>query len=124
MTLTIVGLGPGDVDDLSRRAWRTLKNAKTVYLRTAQHGCVACLPQTETAYISFDDLYETIDRFEDVYTAIVGRVLEAVQPSGQRPCQTAARCWKPSTIRWQTARPTRRSTRKSPARSASPKSSR
>jgi tetrapyrrole methylase family protein/MazG family protein len=79
MTLTIVGLGPGNVDDLSRRAWRALKNARTVYLRTAQHGCVACLPQTETSYVSFDDLYETIERFEDVYTAIVGRVLDAAR---------------------------------------------
>ncbi|MEZ4668125.1 MAG: SAM-dependent methyltransferase [Anaerolineae bacterium] len=47
MTLTLLGLGPGDIDDLSRRAWRTLKQAKTVILRTARHNCVPCLPQVD-----------------------------------------------------------------------------
>jgi precorrin-2 methylase len=42
MTLTLLGLGPGEIDDLSRRAWRTLKQAKTVILRTARHNCVPC----------------------------------------------------------------------------------
>ncbi len=79
MTLTIVGLGPGDLDDLSRKAFRTLKQAKTVYLRTAQHGCVPCLPQNDIAYHSFDDLYETIDAFEQVYATIVERLLTAAQ---------------------------------------------
>ena len=79
MTITIVGLGPGDIDDLSRRAFRTLKQAQTVYLRTSQHGCVPCLPQIETTYHSFDDLYESIDDFETVYATIVERLLSAAQ---------------------------------------------
>lgn len=77
MTLTIVGLGPGDIDDLSRKAWRVFKQAKTVYLRTSQHGCVACLPQTDATYHTFDDLYEISQDFETVYATITQRVLEA-----------------------------------------------
>jgi tetrapyrrole methylase family protein/MazG family protein len=79
MTLTIVGLGPGEIDDLSRRAWRVLKQAKTVFLRTSQHNCVPCLPQTDATYHSFDDLYEQHEKFEDVYAAIVERVIEAAK---------------------------------------------
>jgi tetrapyrrole methylase family protein/MazG family protein len=79
MTLTIVGLGPGEIDDLSRRAWRVLKQAKTVYLRTSQHNCVPCLPQTDATYHSFDELYEQHEQFEDVYKAIVERVIEAAK---------------------------------------------
>ncbi|MBI5668734.1 MAG: nucleoside triphosphate pyrophosphohydrolase [Chloroflexi bacterium] len=79
MTLTIVGLGPGDIDDLSRRAWRVLKQAKTVYLRTERHNCVACLPQNGIAYHNFDHLYDTIDRFEDVYAEIAREVLDAAR---------------------------------------------
>lgn len=79
MSLTIVGLGPGDIDDLTRKAWRVLKQAKTVYLRTARHGCVDCLPQTGATYHSFDGVYETIDRFEDVYAEIVRQVITAAQ---------------------------------------------
>ncbi|MDX1994269.1 MAG: nucleoside triphosphate pyrophosphohydrolase [bacterium] len=77
--ITVVGLGPGDVDDLTRKAWRVLKNASTVYLRTAQHGCVACLPQSDTTYHSFDAVYETVETFEDVYAEIVQRLLEAAR---------------------------------------------
>lgn len=77
MTLTIVGLGPGELDDLSRKAFRTLKQAEMVYLRTAQHGCVSCLPQNDVTYQAFDDLYETLDDFEQVYETIVSRIIEA-----------------------------------------------
>ncbi len=79
MTLTIVGLGPGDIDDLSRRAWRTLKNAERVFLRTERHNCVPCLPQNGAVYESFDHLYESHEKFADVYAAIVARVLEAAR---------------------------------------------
>lgn len=79
MTITIVGLGPGELDDLSCKAFRTLKGAGTVYLRTAQHGCVSCLPQNDVDYHSFDDLYETIDEFEQVYTRIVETLLDAAK---------------------------------------------
>lgn len=83
MTLTLLGLGPGDVDDLSRRAWRTLKSARRVILRTSQHNCVPCLPQQDgdatIVYQSCDDLYETIPEFKHVYDAIVERVLTAAR---------------------------------------------
>lgn len=79
MTLTIVGLGPGEVDDLSRRAWRALKQAQTVYLRTARHNCVSCLPQHGATYHALDHLYEQHARFEEVYQAIVAQVLAAAR---------------------------------------------
>jgi tetrapyrrole methylase family protein / MazG family protein len=77
--LTILGLGPGEIDDLSRRAWRVLKNAQTVYLRTSQHNCVPCLPQNGATYHSFDHLYELHEQFEDVYAAIVTQVMDAAK---------------------------------------------
>jgi tetrapyrrole methylase family protein/MazG family protein len=78
-TLTIIGLGPGELDDLSRKAFRILRQAKTVYLRTAQHGCVPCLPQQDIVYHSFDAVYEAAEDFEQVYETIVQRVLAAAQ---------------------------------------------
>jgi tetrapyrrole methylase family protein/MazG family protein len=74
MTLYLLGLGAGDIDDLTRRAWQTLENATTVYLRTERHPCVPYLPQNST-YHSFDHLYETHDDFADVYNAIVTTIL-------------------------------------------------
>ncbi len=77
-TITIIGLGPGDIDDLSRKAWRTLKQAKTVYLRTNQHGCVPCLPKG-AVYHSFDEIYNANDKFETVYDTIVDTLITAAQ---------------------------------------------
>ncbi|MDQ7033440.1 MAG: nucleoside triphosphate pyrophosphohydrolase [Anaerolineae bacterium] len=78
MTITIVGLGPGSVDDLSLKAWRTLENAEKVYLRTERHPCVPQLPQN-TTYKSFDALYESIEAFEDVYAKITETLLKAAK---------------------------------------------
>ena len=75
MTLTIVGLGPGSIDDLSLKAWRTLENATTVYLRTERHPCVPDLPKSAT-YHSFDHLYENIEAFEDVYSTITKTLID------------------------------------------------
>lgn len=78
MTLTILGLGPGAVDDLSLRAWRTLEQAKHVYLRTERHPCVPHLPQNAT-YHSFDALYNHAGSFADVYDQITTQVIAAAQ---------------------------------------------
>jgi tetrapyrrole methylase family protein/MazG family protein len=78
MTIIILGLGPGAVDDLTLKAWRILENAETVYLRTQRHPCVPSLPQ-KPVYHSFDHLYESTDRFEDVYAAITDQIIQAAQ---------------------------------------------
>ena len=75
MSITIVGLGPGAAEDLTRRAWRTLQVAQHLFLRTEQHGCVPSLPP----YRSFDALYEQHERFEQVYEAIIEQLLTAAR---------------------------------------------
>lgn len=72
--ITIVGLGPGAVEDLSLKAWERLQSAETLYLRTDHHPCAPQLPK-HINRISFDDVYETVDRFADVYAAIVDRLM-------------------------------------------------
>lgn len=74
--LIILGLGPGHIDDLSRRAWRTLETAQTVYLRTTRHPAVPHLP-TGPVYHTFDTAYERHADFADVYAEIVRTVLDA-----------------------------------------------
>lgn len=79
MTLTIIGLGPGNIDDLSRRAWCALEQADMIYLRTDRHPCVPHLPVTE--YHSFDHLYDEHDDFEQVYAAITHKLLSLAKNS-------------------------------------------
>src|SRR6266481_6152965 len=80
MSITIVGLGPGSPDQLTREAWQVLSQAGEVYARTARHPTLAGLP-AGLAVKSFDDVYESTPAFEQVYAAIAERVLAL----GQRP---------------------------------------
>jgi tetrapyrrole methylase family protein/MazG family protein len=83
--ITILGLGPGNPDLLTRQAWQILQDAGRlgageVYLRTRQHPVVAGLPPGLELH-SFDDLYAQGSSFEDVYAQIVEKILEL----GRRP---------------------------------------
>jgi len=72
--ITIVGLGPGDAGDLTRDAWQVLQEAGEVWLRTLHHPVVADLPARLTLH-AFDEIYERSDRFSEVYSEIVRRIL-------------------------------------------------
>jgi tetrapyrrole methylase family protein/MazG family protein len=74
MTITILGLGPGDPQLLTRQAWEVLSQAGEVYLRTRRHPTVAGLPAHLTIH-DFDELYETLDGFAGVYETIAERIL-------------------------------------------------
>lgn len=72
--LAIVGLGPGAADLLTLQAREALRS-KRVFLRTRRHPVVDQLPEA-IAWHSFDDLYEGHATFEEVYRAIVNRLLD------------------------------------------------
>jgi tetrapyrrole methylase family protein/MazG family protein len=77
MSITIVGLGPGDPELLTRRAWRVLSEASEVYLRTARHPGIEALPPT--TYRNFDDLYDQAENFDTLYKRIAAQVVELGQ---------------------------------------------
>lgn len=78
--ITLLGLGPGDPAKLTREAWEVLSTAEEVWLRTAQHPAVGGLPPSLQVH-SFDSLYESSETFDEVYQAIVERIVEL----GKRP---------------------------------------
>ena len=80
MTITILGLGPGDAMQLTREAWQVLETAGEVYLRTGRHPTVPDLP-LGLALHCFDDLYEQAQDFQQVYTTIAEEIVRL----GQRP---------------------------------------
>ncbi|MEW6094700.1 MAG: nucleoside triphosphate pyrophosphohydrolase [Chloroflexota bacterium] len=73
--ITLLGLGPGDPAKLTREAWDVISSADEIYLRTSQHPTVPGLPPALKVQ-SFDHLYENGESFEEVYAAIVEKVLE------------------------------------------------
>ena len=78
--ITIVGLGPGAPEQLTRQAWSWLEQCGEIWLRTGHHPTVAAFPADLVVH-SFDDVYEHQEKFETVYATIVERVLEL----GRRP---------------------------------------
>ncbi|HEY5983796.1 MAG TPA: nucleoside triphosphate pyrophosphohydrolase [Anaerolineales bacterium] len=73
--ITLMGLGPGSPDQVTREAWGVLASAEEVWLRTAQHPAVSGL-LGRTVLHSFDDLYENGQSYDEVYGNIVQRVME------------------------------------------------
>jgi tetrapyrrole methylase family protein/MazG family protein len=76
--LTILGLGPGDPQLLTRQAWEILNTSNVVYLRTRKHPTVAGLP-AKLILRDFDELYEHDSDFADVYAHITGAVIAQAQ---------------------------------------------
>jgi tetrapyrrole methylase family protein/MazG family protein len=73
--ITILGLGPGDPDDLTCKARKWLDQLDEIYLRTIHHPTVAGFSPSLRVY-SFDSLYDQNEKFEDVYRAIVQQILD------------------------------------------------
>jgi tetrapyrrole methylase family protein / MazG family protein len=73
--IILLGLGPGDPNQLTREAWDVLSSADEIYLRTRQHPTVASFPSTIKIH-SFDDLYEEGESFDEVYASITKKILE------------------------------------------------
>ena len=80
MTITIIGLGPGDAMQLTREAWSLLTAAEEIYLRTERHPTVQGLPK-ELAFHSFDHWYDQAENFDQLYD----KIAEEVMRLGQRP---------------------------------------
>jgi tetrapyrrole methylase family protein/MazG family protein len=88
--ITLIGLGPGDPDLLTRGAERALYEASratqegtgTLLLRTARHPVVEALRDWGLKFATFDALYDSAPDFDTVYTEIALRVIEAHQHSG------------------------------------------
>ena len=76
--ITIVGLGPGDPELITRRTWRLLTHAPEIFVRTRQHPAVAAVEQVTQVH-SYDAFYERHDDFAAVYAAIAGDVVERGQ---------------------------------------------
>ncbi len=74
MTITILGLGYGDPRALTLEAHDALQNAREIFLRTREHPTVAALPPHLRVH-SFDHLYESIDNFDAIYTALADDIL-------------------------------------------------
>ena len=73
VSVHVVGLGPGDPGHVTVETRELLASGLPVLLRTRHHPSVAALAPDAA---DCDDLYRSGASFDEVYTAIAGRVLE------------------------------------------------
>jgi tetrapyrrole methylase family protein / MazG family protein len=74
MTITILGLGPGDPNALTLEARDALARAREIFLRTREHPTVAALPAHLQIH-SLDRFYETLNSFDAIYAAIADDIV-------------------------------------------------
>jgi tetrapyrrole methylase family protein/MazG family protein len=77
--IKIVGLGAGDLSQLTLGVYKELQGAEHLFLRTEEHPVVSELKQEGIEFKSFDDIYVKHNRFEDVYQEIVFLLIEQAE---------------------------------------------
>jgi tetrapyrrole methylase family protein / MazG family protein len=83
--ITLIGLGPGDIDTLTRGAERALREAAArhvdgtgaLFVRTARHPVVDALVEWGLQFEALDSLYDSLPDFQALYAAIADRVFTA-----------------------------------------------
>ena len=85
--IIVVGLGPGRWEDLTVEALDQLMAARHVICRTTRHPTVEMLRERrpDLPIESFDELYETIPSFSELYPTMARTLLEraAALPAGE-----------------------------------------
>lgn len=77
--VVIVGLGPGGAEYVTQQTLDVLAATPVRFLRTARHPSASLVQEP----ITLDHLYESADRFEDVYAAITDTVVAAAIEHGR-----------------------------------------
>ncbi len=73
--IIIIGLGPGDYENLTLKTLNILKSAKCLVLRTKKHPLVKDLMKLKIDFQSCDDIYDNSNDFEEVYEKISDRII-------------------------------------------------
>jgi tetrapyrrole methylase family protein/MazG family protein len=77
--VVVVGLGPAGPELITAATRTAIDGARHRYLRTARHPAAVVVGNAR----SFDDLYDSIASFEDVYAGIVDALIEAATANGE-----------------------------------------
>lgn len=78
--IEVIGLGAGDLEQLSLGVYRKLTTYQgKIYARTEDHPVIAELKNDEIDFVSFDDLYEQFEQFDTVYEEIVRTLIKEAE---------------------------------------------
>ncbi|KMY55967.1 hypothetical protein AC623_20170 [Bacillus sp. FJAT-27231] len=81
-SITIAGLGAGDINQLPLGIYRLLLQSGKVFTRTLEHPVIDELEKEGVRFESFDHIYEKHDQFEAVYEEIVSLLITQAREQG------------------------------------------
>ncbi len=74
--ITVIGLGSSNEEHLSLGAYKILTNSEHVYFRTEIHPVVEFLKKEKLQFITFDYLYDSMTKYDDVYQEITSLLID------------------------------------------------
>ena len=74
--IKIVGLGPGAKEALTIGTVWELEKCKNIFLRTEKHPTVDYLEEKNINFNTYDNIYETMESFDEVYMNIAKDLIE------------------------------------------------
>ncbi|MFN2748240.1 nucleoside triphosphate pyrophosphohydrolase [Bacillus sp. z60-18] len=77
--ITVVGLGAGDMTQLTLGVYKRLTQAEVLYVRTKDHPLIEELRKEIPTIHFFDEVYEKHDQFDEVYDEIVARLFREAE---------------------------------------------
>ncbi|SMC28330.1 tetrapyrrole methylase family protein / MazG family protein [Clostridium acidisoli DSM 12555] len=80
--ISIVGLGPGDLNALTMGTVDILRKSNKIFLRTIKHPTVKFLETENIKFETFDNAYEKSESFDDVYQLIAKDLIRASKEFG------------------------------------------
>lgn len=75
-TITIIGLGAGELNQLSLGIYKKLKQEQKCFVRTMDHPVISELQSEGVEFFGFDEVYEKHEHFEAVYEEISETLLQ------------------------------------------------
>jgi tetrapyrrole methylase family protein/MazG family protein len=82
-TIQIIGMGVGNLDDLTIKAYNALTEGIPTYVRTMRHPVVEQLKKKGIKIDTFDDYFEKYDSFDKVYDEITAKIVELSKKYGR-----------------------------------------
>ncbi|MFS0562837.1 MazG family protein [Terribacillus sp. 179-K 1B1 HS] len=79
-TIEVVGLGGGDINQLSLGIYKKLKgHGKPIFVRTKDHPVVQTLQEEGVEFHSYDEIYENYPDFQSVYEEIANSLFRQAE---------------------------------------------
>lgn len=82
-TIQIVGMGVGNIEDLTIKAYNALTSGIPSYVRTIRHPVAEQLKEKDIKIDTFDDYFEEYDSFDEVYDKIIAKIVELSEKYGK-----------------------------------------